>query len=149
MAYVFDYTNKKIQITSPQTDVDIQTLYDEIREAEVTNTGITYPEICAASGKEDLGNSVAVGITLELLGNWQIEFYEDNYIAKISGGNLVGGIAGDPVAYTAGVQVLLIQSAASTVVVTGSGVTEQDKIDIATEVVDQGVLLEDNFLALK
>jgi hypothetical protein len=38
------------------------------------------------------------------------------------------------VAYTAGVQVVIIQSAASTIVVTGSGVTEQDMEDIAAEV---------------
>jgi hypothetical protein len=115
MAYLFDFENQIINITSPQTDVDIQELINEIRTQEATEQGIAYGKIADASGKEDLGGSV-----VELLG-WQLKFWEGSYIAKISGGNLVGGISGDPVAYSAGVQTLLIQSAASTVVQVSSG----------------------------
>jgi len=55
------------------------------------------------------------------LGSWQLRFPSGNYVARVAGGNLVGGPSGDPIAYTAGVQTLLIQSAASTVVTTGGG----------------------------
>jgi hypothetical protein len=57
------------------------------------------------------------------LGNWQLLFAPGNYVARVAGGNLVGGPAGDPIAYTAGVQTLLIQSAASTVVSADGGST--------------------------
>jgi hypothetical protein len=64
------------------------------------------------------------------LDDWQLCFPPGNYIAKVAGGNLIGGIAGDPIAYSAGVQTLLIQSAASTVVTvsggTGSGATIEE-----------------------
>jgi hypothetical protein len=129
-----DWDNKQILVTSPQTDVLAQDLIDFIRAAEDDEEGIVVPQIAAASGKESLGGSVATGITLELLDDWQLKFWAGSYTATISGGNLIGGIAGDPVAYTAGVQVVIIQSAASTIVVTGSGVTEQDMEDIAAEV---------------
>lgn len=131
MSYLFDFENKKIHISNPQTDVDILDLLNVIRNAEASEIGIQYDKIADASGKESLGGDVQVGITLKLLG-WQLQFWEGNYIAKVTGGNLVGGREGDPIAYTPGVQTLLIQSAASTVVniSTGSGLSqsEHDKL---------------------
>lgn len=121
MALSFDHTFQTIAITSPQDTLACQDLIDAIREEEASERGILYDPIATASGKEDLGNGVYVGMTVNLLSPWQVKFWEGNYIAKIAGGNLVGGILGDPVAYSAGVQVLLIQSAASTVVVTSDG----------------------------
>lgn len=119
MAYEFDHSLNIINITSPQDTVDIQTLIDEIRLEESSQRGIVYGQIATASGKESLSDDVSVGLTVQLINNWQIKFWSGNYIAKVSGGNLVGGIGNDPIAYSAGVQVLLIQSAASTVVATG------------------------------
>jgi hypothetical protein len=70
------------------------------------------------------------------LGSWQLRFPAGNYIARIAGGNLVGGPGGDPIAYTAGVQALLIQSAASTVVYTTSESPQQADIDAIRAVTD-------------
>lgn len=127
MAYSFDFDEEIIDITSPQTEVDVQELIDAIRTAEAGELGIQYDKIADASGKESLGEGVSVGITVELLGDWQLRFWSGSYIAKIAGGNLVGGPSGDPIAYSAGVQVLLIQSAASTIVETGgSALTETE-----------------------
>lgn len=127
MAYSFDFENRIINVVNPQTDVDVQDLYGACRQAEDSETGIQYAKITNASGKESLGSGVAVGLTVELLG-WQLRFWDGNYIAKITGGNLVGGVGGDPVAYSPGVQVLLIQSAASTVVQVnmGSGLSQDE-----------------------
>jgi hypothetical protein len=121
MAIEFDHSTQLISITSPQNTLDCQSLINTIREEEASERGILYDQIATASGKEDLGNGVFAGMTVNLLSPWQIKFWAGNYIAKIAGGNLVGGILGDPVAYSAGVQVLLIQSAASTIVVTSDG----------------------------
>jgi len=132
MAITFDHAAFLINITNPQNTLSCQDLINAIRDEEASATGVDYPQIATASGKEDLGSGVAVGITVNLLEPWQVKFWAGNYIAKISGGNLVGGLAGDPVAYSAGVQVLLVQSAASTVVTlsTGSGLSteEHDKL---------------------
>lgn len=132
MAIEFDHPNHLINITSPQNTLSCQELIDAIRTEEANATGIMYPQIATASGKEDLGSGVSVGMTVNLVDPWQVKFWAGNYIAKIAGGNLVGGLSGDPVAYSAGVQVLLVQSAASTIVTqsTGSGLSaeEHDKL---------------------
>lgn len=142
MAYSFDFDNNIIDVLNPQTDVDVQDLYDACRQAEDSEIGIQYGKITNASGKESLGSGVSIGLTIELLG-WQLRFWSGNYVAKISGGNLVGGIAGDPVAYSPGVQVLLIQSAASTVVQisTGSGLSVDEHNQLMGVVVTKTDLL--------
>lgn len=122
MSYTFDYANNQINVVSPQTVVDCLDLYDSIANEQASERGIAFSKIGSVSGGESLGAGVAVGITVNLLSPWQIKFYTGNYIATVQGGNLVGGLGGDPVAYSAGVQVLLIQSAASTVVTAGGSI---------------------------
>ena len=122
MSYNFRYQNHLIDVISPQTVVDCQDLYNKIVEEEASERGICFSPIATASGKQFLGTGVQVGITVQLLEPWQLNFYAGNYVATIAGGNFVGGKGGDPVAYTPGVQVLLIQSAASTVVNTNGSI---------------------------
>lgn len=114
--FTFDFVLHLIQIDDGITSVDVDDLYDACKEAQASEEGILSDPIAYGSGLVDLGDGVKVGLTVELLGTWQIRFAEGTYIAKISGGNLVGGPGGDPVAYSAGVQTLLMQSAAATVV---------------------------------
>lgn len=127
MAYVFDFYNQKIDITSPQTDVTVQDLLNSIRDAEYSTLGMGYPKIADATGKDNLGGGVTTGITLTLVPNWQVRFWAGTYVASITGGNLVGGLGGEPVAFTAGVQVKLLQSAASTLVVSGGSALTTDE----------------------
>jgi len=128
MAIEFDHDSALINITSPQNTLSCQDLLNAIRTEEASSTGIWFGQIATASGKEDLGAGVNVGMTVKLLEPWQVKFWAGNYIAKVAGGNLVGGLGGDPIAYSAGVQVLLVQSAASTIVTqsTGSGLSVEE-----------------------
>lgn len=132
--FTFDFVTSKIYVDVSSTDVDCSTLYSAIKQAQASEEGIIYERVGKGSGLNNLGSGVQVGLTVEILGDWQLQFPSGNYVARIAGGNFIGGPDGDPVAYTAGVQTLLIQSAASTVVVVGSGVTSQDKIDIISGV---------------
>ena len=127
MAIDINFVDELIYITSPQTEVLVQDLVNAIRDREDDEEGLLYPSIANASGKQDLAVGVQVAITLELLNDWQLKFWEGNYTAVIKGGNLVGGLGGDPIAYTAGVQVVLIQSAYATIVTSGgSGLTSAE-----------------------
>jgi len=119
--FTFDFVTSSIDVDSGFVTVSCIDLYNAIKEAQASQEGIIYDKIATASGLQDLGGGVLVGITVELLANWQLNFPAGNYIAKVSGGNLVGGPGGDPIAYSAGVQTLLIQSAASRVVNTSGG----------------------------
>lgn len=141
--FTFDFATTLIQVDSGTVTVDVGALYDAIKEAQASAEGILYSRIAAGSGLADLGEGVFVGLTVELLGSWQLKFDPGAYNAKISGGNLVGGPAGDPVAYSAGVQVLLILSAASTVVELGAAIPTAEENAIAT----WQRLIEDGFSA--
>lgn len=122
--FTFDFETNRIVIDSGVTDVDCATLYDASKLAQASEEGIIYDRIGKGTGLDQLGPGVQVGITVELLGSWQLSFAAGNYIAKVAGGNLIGGPGGDPIAYSAGVQALLIQSANALVVSTsGSGAT--------------------------
>ena len=117
--FTFNFQTDQINIDSGAVDIDCLGLYDSCKLAQASEEGIIYNRIATGSGLASLGPGVQVGLTVELLGSWQLRFPAGNYIARIAGGNLVGGPGGDPIAYTAGVQTLLIQAAASTVVTTG------------------------------
>ena len=119
--YTFDFGLDRIRVDSGTFEVDVTALYTAAKLAQASTEGILYGQVAKGSGLSDLGGGVRVGLTVELLGSWQIEFASGAYIARVTGGNLVGGPAGDPIAYSAGVQALLIQSAASTVVEVGPG----------------------------
>lgn len=127
MTFQFDWQSKIIEVPSGIVNVEVQDLINEIRTAEATVSGIKQSKIADAAGKDELAPGVLVGITVNLLDNWQVRFAPGNYTAVVEGGNLVGGLAGDPVSYSAGVQVVLIQSAAATIVETGgSALTEEE-----------------------
>ena len=74
MAIIFKKAEKTIFITSPQTVVTIQELINEIRDYEDNLDFTDYKSIANATGKQDLGGNVLVGITLELLDGWRIQF---------------------------------------------------------------------------
>lgn len=123
--FTFQFQTSRIEVDSGVTSVDCFVLYDAIKKAQWSEEGIIYDRIAKGSGLDPLGPGVQVGLTVELLGAWQLAFVAGNYIARVAGGNLIGGPSNDPIAYSAGVQALLIQSAASTVVtVDGSGASD-------------------------
>jgi len=128
--FTFNFQTTLVEVDAGVVDVDCNVLYDAIKLAQWSEEGIIYDRIGQGSGLNDLGPGVQVGITVELLGAWQLKFPAGNYVARVAGGNLIGGPSGDPIAYSAGVQALLIQSANATVV-TASG-----SIPTANEIAD-------------
>jgi hypothetical protein len=128
--FTFNFSTSLVAVDNGVTDVDCSTLYDACKLAQASEEGIIYDRIAKGSGLDTLGPGVQVGITVELLGSWQLSFTAGNYVARVAGGNLIGGPSGDPIAYSAGVQALLIQSANATIV-TASG-----SIPTANEIAD-------------
>ena len=116
MSYTFDFVNSLIDVVSPQTTVTCQDLYNAICQEQASSTGICFEPIGTASGKQTIATGTQVGITIQLLYNWQLNFYSGNYVAYVTGGNLVANNSAGAVAFTAGVQVVLVQSAASTLI---------------------------------
>ena len=143
MALEFNFYTQFISVLSPQVEFEIQDLLNEIRQQEYTYIGLAYPKIADAEGKSFIGGNVYTGITLFLYPNWQIKFWEGSYTATIKGGNLAGGPGGNPVAYTPGVNVLLVQSASSTLLTAALTPEEHDKLMTGLDVsVPQAVWTE-------
>lgn len=92
MAVIFDKANKLIIIEAPATTITIQELVNAIREWEEELENFDVAKIADASGKEDLGGGLKVGITLKLLG-WKLKFADrtgpDTVLCEVTGGNLV------------------------------------------------------------
>ena len=119
---LFDFYQSIITIPSPDILLEMQYLIDQIRDNEEELVpGIGYPQIAEAAGKFDLGGGIYTGITVKLLGNWRIKF-EDRAgptyeLMTVTGGNLVGGPLGNPIAPSSFVQVIQQQSASGTIAV--------------------------------
>lgn len=126
MALTFDHAAKLIGV--PQAEAQpllIQDLVNAIRTEEASARGITYDQILDATGKDDLGGGAYTGITASLRGSWRIQFASGAYQATITGGNLSDALS--RVSNTGNPQVLVLSSAAATLVETGtSGLTSEE-----------------------
>lgn len=115
----YDFLNQIIEVPAPDTALDLQYLVNQTRDIEDNDDGITYPKILDAFGKQSLGGSSFVGITVQLLENWRIRFEAragpTTEVMTISGGNLVkeGGV--NPIAPSAFTTVTLAQSSSPTI----------------------------------
>lgn len=114
--FTFDYVTSQILVDGGVVNLTCASLYTAIKLAQSYIEGIAYPRIATGSGLNTLAAGVQVGLTVQLLDSWQLKFPAGSYVATVGGGNLIGGLGGVPVAYSAGVQVALILSANATVV---------------------------------
>jgi hypothetical protein len=62
----FNSSPRVAEVASPSTEIIMQDLVDTMRDAEYSWTGMTAKKLINASGKEDLGGGVKVGITVAL-----------------------------------------------------------------------------------
>jgi hypothetical protein len=118
-----DFTNQLINCENTITTLEVQDIVNAAREAEYSATGIAFPGILTASGKEylDTDNGVQVGITCVLLDNWKLYTRKTSGVFRVLGGNLVQVSGGDPFEANPLVTQINILSAASTVVSVSSG----------------------------
>jgi len=134
----YDFTAKVITVTSASSSVTCQNVVDLTRDAEESDIGMSFAKIINAAGKDSLGGAVQVGITVDLLDDWQLKFEDRSGTAFeqvfVTDGNLVGGLSGQPIKVSDFTQVNVLRSAAATLVV--STVTAQG----ATAEVDTGAI---------
>ena len=130
-----DYINQKIRATGARSAFTAPEVVDVIRTAEATIDGVRLAGFANISGATELSVGVLTAVTVELLG-WQVSWASGSVSqATLSGGNIVGGISGDPVEdVVGGPQVTIRQSADSTVVAVGSAVLPADITAIAAAV---------------
>ena len=145
MPFSIDQFNKLILVTSPTTEASAQALHDFVQDWLATPIGMVNDgtwdqrgEILKPEGKiEDPSNpGVFSQIILILNPEWQIQFWGGSGYTRIFGGKLVGGVADEPVKATGTANDLTVLESPvdGVTVVSGSGITQQDKDDIVSQV---------------
>lgn len=149
MPLSIDAPNKIIQITSPDTSVDLQTLHDFVEDYMASPVGMVNDgtwaarpqnrgDILVPEGKiTDPSNpTVKSQIIVILHPEWQIQFWGGSGYTRIFGGKLVGGVNDQPLKATgtAG-DITVLESPVdgiTAVVETGvSGLTAEEKAQLA------------------
>jgi len=117
--YSVDFVNKKIRATGSRDAFTCQEVADIICTEEATTDGIRLVPFAAITGLVTLSSGVQTGLTVNLI-DWQVSWGAGSVAqAFITDGNLVGGIANDPVEdISGGPQVTINLSAAATVITT-------------------------------
>ena len=102
MGLNINWETKIIEITSPTTNVDAQTLHDFIEDNMATAVGMGYDDIIKPEGKvEDPSNpGVFSQIIIILNSPWQIQFWGGSGYTRIYGGKIVGGLSDEPIKAT-------------------------------------------------
>lgn len=135
----FDRVAKNIIVGIGDLVLEIQELYDKVRDFEDEPGNLDLAQIISAGGKEPLGGAVTVGITATLLDGWQVLFTTTSQDTRLGGGNIVAlDEAGDNQSPLANTDIVTIAASSSaTIVATGSGVLPSDIDDIADAVWDE------------
>ncbi len=130
----FDFTNK---VMTAKTGIDIltaQELVNAQREAEAELLGLRFDVVANISGKVTIEGVTATGIVNEFI-DWFIVSGKSTGSLIIKTGTTVksgaGGEIFDPNNLVSQINILEVNG---TVVSIGSGVTDQDKLDIADKV---------------
>ena len=148
MAIIFDRVNRIIEVEADEIKVNAQDLLNAIRGFEDDQGNMDIPHIAEAAGKEDLGGSVFVGITLKLI-NWKVKFEERETptICDIYGGNVVAideyGEPMSPVEPSSNVTVTKTSSSSATLIGGGGALTIEEHDEVMKI---QKVLKKTNFI---
>lgn len=131
----FDILNKTVTVDAPDTEIDIQELYNKCKDFEDNPEMMSHPIICTASGKQSVTPTVQVAITMQMENGWKIGFEAragPTYtLCTITGGNLVdsSGSIGAWLNPTAFVTVFSGASSSATIIQGTGGLTAQQTRD--------------------
>jgi hypothetical protein len=147
MSVTFDGPNRLITISSGQVSLDVKDdIYTAWKEWVVQSDNIKYPAAFRVVGGDPLGGGVNAGsyFFLQNQNGWRIKPPEEDIIITITG-NLYAEEVSESLFNTAdgnfntSIRLSTSSLTQEKVVVSGSGVTEQDKADIASAVWDENL----------
>lgn len=150
--FVFDGINKEI-VVSDVSSFSADQLHKAAVSWSVLSVNMQYLLPTSASGKSPLGNSVYTDIIYVLENGWKLKpsGYGEGQQILVSGTFITSDSSPRTLPQDDGEcpSWVFQVNTFGTISTIGSGVTEQDKIDIANLIKNDGYLTEDNFLALK
>lgn len=129
----FNRLDKVMTVPISYTSITCQEIYDLCRNYEDEPANMDLSSLVSGAGKDSLGGSEAVGITITLLDDWRLAFEErpsPNWVScVVTGGNLVAvnSYSNNPIYPTPYTQVQIRQSTSPSIVETGvSGLTSEE-----------------------
>lgn len=139
MAIIFDGSSKIITLTSGTITLGVRDLWSRWVDWFLTNDNSKFLPAMANLGGEDIDLSAGtkIPIYLFLLNGWKIRPQPANHTLLVNDGILLVSGGGDPFIDPAGSYVIRInyqQPVQAIGFSTGSGITAQDKLDIAAAV---------------
>ena len=152
MAISFDGDSKLIHITSPTTFTTAQDIYDEAMEWADEQENMVYGMPLEAAGYAAIGGGVYTDKIFILLHGWKIKPWSGTYQLRIQGSLITDDESQRSVQPDTGnVEIVFEVATYGTVTAIGSGVTPQDKLDIADKVWEHtsGIEITDNVEILK
>ena len=154
----WDVSPRIITVESPSVIITMQDLYDTLRYFEIIQIDEDF--IVSGSGKETLGESKFVGLTITL-NNALLAFEArpgpTTVLCRVTGGNMVavdsvGDPVDTPISPTEYTQIILENSTSASLIQTGiSGLTTEEALQLAAifESTDKKLLTKALYLALK
>lgn len=147
MSYSFDADNKRIILSNGTTTLDVRDMYSRWKEWMQISDNSKYLHAFEIVGGDTINESAGTYVPayVFLVNGWRIRPQEANHTLNVSGGILLVLGGGDPFVNTNGSYVVRInyQQPVQAITVsidgggTASGITEQDKSDIAQKVLQE------------
>lgn len=139
----FIKVDQVVRVPSPDTEVTIQEIYDQIQDWLDEPSQMDIQHFVIAGGKDSLGGSEFVGVTLTLLNDWRLEFEPrlgpSTISCKVTKGNFVAvnSFSNNPIKPSLFTQVQIRQSQSPTIIETGvSGLTPTESAALLALQVD-------------
>ncbi len=134
----FNGNSKLIIVDDNVTTLDVQIMYSDWKEWVRLSDNSKYLPAFSVIGGEPIGGGVFIDASYFLLNGWRIRPYEGNHKLDVIGNIYTFEEGEDPFVNTLGnyrVTINVRLSARATKVISGSGVTTQDKNDIIAGIV--------------
>jgi len=145
----FNGPDKLIVCKTGTTSLDIiADVYSEWKLWVMTDDNTKYLPALSGVGGDPINETINLGTTFFLENDWKIKPQEDDHVLTVTG-NLYTRDGSSPFVATSGSYNVLISMARSNLIdtiVSGSGVTAQDKTDIKDAILDEVI---DNSISFK
>jgi len=144
MGLAIDWYGSIIEVTSPTTDVDAQTLHDFIEDEMAAPVGLQHSAILKPEGKiEDEANPGIFSQIILIFNNpWQIQFWSGSGYTRIYGGKLTSVRPDNQVVKATGGagDITVLESPVDGLTVATAGLLQQSDLDALSDAVWDEIL---------
>ncbi len=94
--YGFDFEDTRIDIDATLDTLEVEDLYEAIKDAQGSEQGMAYNTIANGEGLATLSAGIQTFLTVTLLSTWEINTLKSSGKFEVRGGNLIRQDGSDP-----------------------------------------------------